>query len=519
MRKHKRLIFLIALLALVLVGAAVDVKNSGMRADNGRLLNPVGTVALPGVILNGDPNTGLYQIAGDNIGWSAGGDLRFDVAPLGVTITRNDCQTTYFPSLDLMNNTAATVGQTQFSPSAWFDAKAWNTNGAGSSEVSTFIMTNEPTNGNPPLSELTIGHRRAALAATQMAKFNSTGDLNLTDDLTCNQATMTVDGITALTAPSVTTAVASDGILLRNTTPAGGTQEFSPSLRLDGTGYTNPTYTRQSWAITNKPTSATAGKIAFDFASAGGVWAEKASIDSDGKLTLQGLISASSYQMAGNWLIASSPVDGMAVIGYNGLSNYAIGLWGQLPAAPTTIGAIIGSTTDITATEGARIATFHAKYAGGKKSSIDKDGAYHQGYASGQVTDAVPSLALTLVTAMDDDTIYDVQVGCQYIGYAAGVPGTPTYHFSSVIGASFIRIDGVASEVGANTVISHKEDVSAACVPCAVSFTNGAADTINVTFTQCHLDADVANVKAWISSMHKTNITQPFTGVNQPAAN
>ncbi len=148
----------------------------------------------------------------------------------------------------------------------------------------------------------------------------------------------------------------------------------------------------------------------------------------------------------------------------------------------------------------------------------DKDGVSQQGYASGQVTDAVPSLTLTLVTAMDDDTIYDVQVGCQYIGYAAGVPGTPTYHFSSVIGASFIRIDGVASEVGANTVISHKEDVSAACVPCAVSFTNGATDTINVTFTQCHLDADVANVKAWIMSMRKTNITT-FTGVNQPAAN
>jgi hypothetical protein len=156
-----------------------------------------------------------------------------------------------------------------------------------------------------------------------------------------------------------------------------------------------------------------------------------------------------------------------------------------------------------------------------EKSSIDKDGVYHQGYASGQVTDAVPSLDLTLVTAMDDDSIYDLVVGCEYIGYAAGAVGTPTFWFASSIGATFSRVDTVAAEVGTNTSITHKES-AAGCVPCAVSTVDAggaAADIIKVTFTQCDLAADVANVKAWIDRMHKTNITQPFTGVNQPAAN
>ncbi len=379
MKRFYKVLF-VAVLGLILIAAAVDVKNSGMRADNGRLLNPVGTAALPGVILNGDPNTGLYQIAGDNIGWSAGGDLRFDVAPLGATITRNDCQTTYFPSLDLMNNTAATVGQTQFSPSAWFDAKAWNTAGAGSSEVSTFAMTNEPINGNPPLSELTIGHRRAGAALTQMAKFNSTGDLNLTDDLTCNQATMTVPGIGAT---STTHNDARNGLMLVNSTSCatGTTTQVSPGIQFTGHALDSDASDPDKddtwdWKILNAPTSAntTSSALNFQVAKKAGTaaWGNYFStfvLNDSGRLSIlsPGTVAQTSYYNSTTGYVAGSDgfdfqVDGNdAYLWLREASNMKFGTAGterlQLNstaatfAVPVTVtGAVSASTTTTTGT-------------------------------------------------------------------------------------------------------------------------------------------------------------------------
>lgn len=392
----------------------------------------------------------------------------------------------------------------------------------GAAATPTFGFSGDAGNGMYLSAADTLGFSAGGTGSLTVSTTAVTSALPVdlgTNDLTCNQGTYTVDAITALTAPSTTTAVASDGILLRNTTAAATAQEFSPSLRLDGVGYTaGPTNTRQSWVITNKPTSATAGMIAFDFASAGGDYAvtSPATISDTGTINLANALIAAGGVAAQSQYIYMDRTTILGALQYGiGSYNNPIVIGAGTPNGTTAIGVKVGTEILMTA-EGSRLGTYQNTTI--IKSSIDKDGVDHQAYASGQVTDAEPSLALTLVTAMDDDTIYDVTVGCQYIGYAAGAVGTPTYHFSSVIGASFIRIDGVASEVGANTTISHKEDASAACVPCAVSFTNGATDTITATFTQCHLDADVANVKAWVKSMTKTNITT-FTGVNQPAAN
>ena len=91
--------------------------------------------------------------------------------------------------------------------------------------------------------------------------------------------------VTALIAPSVTGPVSSDGLLLTNwNSGATGVQEFSPSVRLDGVGYTAAaTYTRQSWAINNQPVDATHGMLAFSFASAGGAYgAAKATLSEIG---------------------------------------------------------------------------------------------------------------------------------------------------------------------------------------------------------------------------------------------
>lgn len=427
MKRIYKVLF-VAVLGLILIAAAVDVKNSGMSVTNSRLNNPVGTAALPGVTFNGDPNTGLSAAVADTPVISAGGSA--------------------------------------------------------------------------------------------IATFSSTGmDLGALD-LTCNQATITVDAITALTAPSVTTAVASDGILLRNTTAAATAQEFSPSLRLDGTGYTaGPTNTRHSWVVTNKPTSATTGKITFDFAIAGETPVEKASIGYDGYIagTYCGM---SSYFLGYGGILGAYQQTIFGTVnayGFVTLGNYVLNLSSAVTDSSSAVSIKIGNNISFS-TEGARsIAGYNAT---ANTWNVDKNGVFNQGYASGQVTDAVPSLDLTLVTAMDDDSIYDLVVGCEYIGYAAGVPDTPNFYFASNIGATFARVDTVSAEVGTNTTITHKES-AAGCVPCAVATTNAGgagADIIKVTFTQCDLAADVANVKTWISSMRKTNITT-FTGVNQPAAN
>jgi hypothetical protein len=508
-----------------------SIAGDGAATFVGPVGAPAGTSLLPGMTFSGDPNTGISAQTGDIMVLSAGGTTALTLTTTGVT-----------PDLPVYAPSGTCAApKYAFSEAGREDNGLSLTTGSDNMDVCvagaaqmTFDATNTTSYNNLLFSAdntLDIGASGATRPRTVYVgtDVNVGGDVNITDDLTCNQATMTVDALTALTAPSVTTAVASDGILLRNTTAAATAQEFSPSLRLDGVGYTaGPTNTRQSWAITNKPTSATAGTLSFDFASAGGTYANKATLDAAGvftatQATLAGMTitNQSINSNGGAWYLSTGNTyfGGFARQSYySGVNNGGISFFTTGDAgANWAHGAIALGTYKTTAAEGYNLATFWNSSTV-RKSSIDKDGVYWQGYASGQVTDAVPSLALTLVTAMDDDTIYDVTVGCQYIGYAAGAVDTPTYHFSSVIGASLIRIDGVASEVGANTVISHKEDASAACVPCAVSFTNGATDSITATFTQCHLDADVANVKAWIKSMTKTNITT-FTGVNYPAAN
>jgi len=239
--------------------------------------------------------------------------------------------------------------------------------------------------------------------------------------------------ITALTAPSVTGPVASDGILLTNwNSGATATQQFSPSLRLDGVGYTAAaTYTRQSWAITNKPTSATAGEIAFDFATGGGAWAKALSLTGTGELTTAAGITATTgnfnvatasgtYQIGGGGVLFAGTVNGVS--GVPGLwgsgLSMGIGILGyQTVSTASNIAVVIGCQNDATgAAEGYRIASFNNNSGGSgtaNVASVDKNGVYWNAYGSVRTTGDADTF-IDIVTSCDVSSCYmlDVWVEC-----------------------------------------------------------------------------------------------------------
>lgn len=342
---------------------------------------------------------------------------------------------------------------------------------------------------------------------------NVGGDVNITDDLTCNQATMTVNALTALTAPSVTTAVASDGILLRNTTAAATAQEFSPSLRLDGTGYTaGPTNTRQSWAITNKPGSATLGYLSFDYSVGGGAYVNKLTIDaSSGRLIVPNdlNITASGWTfpytntwggIAGNWFLQNASAT--SAIGFQ---NYSI-------ASAASVIAFASDHHNAFTHEGARHWVFssaHVPFA-----SIDKNGVYQQGYVSTTTTNAGTStVTMVGVPSITDDSFYRVRFVCEGIQ----VNATPGFYAGYTITQYVSRIDGTIAERGETVNDSYE---SAAGCDCTVGVTDGAGETdlITATATGCDAGAGTMQWKIWIESMQKVNGTA-FTPVAQPAAN
>jgi hypothetical protein len=96
-------------------------------------------------------------------------------------------------------------------------------------------------------------------------------------------------GVT-LADPATVNPTANDGVLLtNNASGATGLNEYSPSLRLDGVGYTAAaTYTRKSFALTNKPINATSAKWALDHSTGGGAYAEKFYVDQDGSVYATG---------------------------------------------------------------------------------------------------------------------------------------------------------------------------------------------------------------------------------------
>lgn len=560
MKKTYLKVVFLSVLALILIAAAVDVKNSGMKVDNGRLLNPVGTAALPGITFNGDPNTGFSDTAGDTVVLSTNGVARqtcsttYCTFDLPIVEDINNCGVTYYPGLSLQNHEPATLGNVQYSPSIEMNGSACDTAAACVSTNQSWLFANEPVQGNPTSSVLTFNQRTAAAAyGTRMSltsggvlspigkmqtaagtaaapsigfigdtdsglsaevlntpvisaggnpigTFSATGlDLNALD-LTCNQATATVDAITALTAPSVTTAVASDGILLRNTTNSGTSQLFSPSLRLDGTGYTaGPTLTRQSWAITNKPTSATVGKIAFDFASAGGAYVEKAYIGQYGNF--YGLSSVVGHNN-------SVSMDSLST----GFGIYAVtaGLEGRVSDSSTAIATYLGFST-AAVVEGARI----TKFGHVPKANVDKDGVYWQGYGSGQ-TAAAGTLVKTLVTTADDDTLYKIKYSCLGVDQGAD----PTYYHAAEHVATFIRTTGGGlSLINDTATYAQNSGGGTACTGGCVASASTLA--IIVTATGCAAGAGTMNWKVFGEQIEKVPnaATASFAGVAYPYAN
>lgn len=55
--------------------------------SSGTIQSADGTVSAPGVTFTSDTNTGLYSIAGDNIGIATNGTKRFDISTTGITST------------------------------------------------------------------------------------------------------------------------------------------------------------------------------------------------------------------------------------------------------------------------------------------------------------------------------------------------------------------------------------------------------------------------------------------------
>jgi len=367
----------------------------------------------------------------------------------------------------------------------------------GTAAAPSMKFTSDPNSGVYSAGADQVGVSAGGVIS---GKFTTTGlDLG-TLDLTCNQATATVDGITALTAPAAATIAASDGILLRNTTAAATAQEFSPSLRLDGVGYTaGPTNTRQSWAITNKPTSATAGKLALDFASGGG-YAEAMSLTQSGAVMVASDISARAGVSSLAYLgtdPASNLVYGVTVSAYAAaLKSTLVSSAGSLPiqlwaAAQTHEGSrLVGAVNNTVI-----------------KSSIDKDGVYWNAYGSGPFTSVAP-LVKTIVTLADDDSTYIVKWFASAIDQSATPAHTAAYECTAV----YTRIDGTLTRV-AGTAVPELYDLAADIT--VIDSVSG--NSIIMTFTTT-TGAITLNGKFWGVSVMKTS-NAAYTGVTYPLAN
>lgn len=64
-----------------------SIAADGQTAITGALKGANGTAAAPSYGFNSDPNTGMYRIGADNLGFSVGGTKIVDIASTGVTIT------------------------------------------------------------------------------------------------------------------------------------------------------------------------------------------------------------------------------------------------------------------------------------------------------------------------------------------------------------------------------------------------------------------------------------------------
>ena len=346
---------------------------------------------------------------------------------------------------------------------------------------------------------------------------NVGGDVNVTDDVTCNQAKLTesATGITALANPTANTLVASDGILLQNTYATGTGQQFSPSLRLDGSGYT-ASRTQQTWAITNKPISATAGKIAFDFASAGGAYAGAMTVTNTGILAVDNYIMNYNAVTGTPEFYIGVPVSASGDVPaskYIRNTTSSIYFNGGAANGATAVGETFGTGSAYT-TEGSRICQGTNNEV--RKFAIDKDGVYHQGYASGTTTNG-GTLALNLITTVDDDSIYKVEVDC--IG--AERADAPRFFASYGIVATVTRGKSADTNTTVRSNVNTLDYESDAACNCVLS---ASTNTILVTATDCGTGAaEYMNWKAFIRRMEKVSGASWGAtgggGVAQPAAN
>jgi hypothetical protein len=70
---------------------------------NGQVAHPVGVVGAPGIVFDGDPDTGIYQPAADVIGFAVGGALVFRVQANGVLVNVNGSKS--IPAYNFLTDT------------------------------------------------------------------------------------------------------------------------------------------------------------------------------------------------------------------------------------------------------------------------------------------------------------------------------------------------------------------------------------------------------------------------------
>jgi len=199
-------------LSLVLGGGAVPVSvPQGVTTVSGPIRVGDGSASAPGYTWSSDTNTGLYRIGADNMGWSAGGTLAFDINSNGTVdfvgaqthsglLNANGGIAVDTSAFTVADTTGATVIAGLLSPNAGI-------------AVDTSAFTVADTSGNTVIAGSLAANGGITADTTAFSVANTSGD-------TVVGGTLTVTGTQALVG--VTTFTASPIMASESITPTDG---------------------------------------------------------------------------------------------------------------------------------------------------------------------------------------------------------------------------------------------------------------------------------------------------------